>query len=292
MSTVETLPQLCLNNILVATDFSEISKWALEFAVELGRRNASKVTVVHAIEPEPFAGVPLDPLHESSLVARNEAQEKLNRFADSRAFVGLQHRTIVSFGSVWNVIKTVAEDDRVDLIVVATHGRSGIKHLMLGSVAEQIFRNSDWPVLTIGPHARPGYGGEVKNVLFATDFTKSAERAFAYAVALARENDATLNALYVTNFYFGEGGDLSSEMLLGAEKLLREKLPKPEGVARFNYLARQGWAADGILTAAEEEGADLIVMGLHRHSAVSTHLPWSTVHQVVAHARCPVLTVR
>lgn len=291
MANTQIAPQLRLKNILVTTDFSEGSKRALEYAIDLAHEHGSKIVVLHAVQPEPFTGVPLDPLHECDVVAEREAEREMSRFAESRLFAGLRHQKLIRRGFIGDVIKGVAQVNAVDLIVLATHGRTGMKHLVMGSVAEKIFRSAACPVMTIGPHVPAGRSGRLRKMLFATNFSDSAGRALAYAVALARESGATLIALHVTDFVFVEGADFRQEALAAAEALLHEKIPPPEGLAGFQWLARLGTAVGGILSTAYDQNADLIVMGLHRHSAISTHLPWTTAHQIVAQAQCPVLTV-
>ena len=80
----------------------------------------------------------------------------------------------------------------------STHGRSGVGKLLMGSVAENIFRHSPVPVLTIGPHVqRSGHPPAIKNILLPVDFSRGPERAVHYACALARERSATITALHV-----------------------------------------------------------------------------------------------
>ena len=88
----------------------------------------------------------------------------------------------------------------IDLIVLGSHGKHGLKKLVLGSAAEQIFRHADCPVLTVGPKVVAPGPGEVafKHILFATDFSAGSLRALPYALSLAEENQARLALLHVT----------------------------------------------------------------------------------------------
>jgi hypothetical protein len=78
----------------------------------------------------------------------------------------------------------------IDLMILGTHGRTGAMKLLLGSVAEEIFRRASVPVLTIGPSVRKGFhsGGQFRRVLLATDFTREAQTAAPYAISMAQEN--------------------------------------------------------------------------------------------------------
>jgi nucleotide-binding universal stress UspA family protein len=87
----------------------------------------------------------------------------------------------------------------IDLMILGTHGRTGAMKLLLGSVAEEIFRRASVPVLTIGRSVRKGFhgGGQFRRVLFATDFTLEAQTAASYAISMAQENQAKLLLLHV-----------------------------------------------------------------------------------------------
>ncbi len=187
----------------------------------------------------------------------------------------------------------------IDLIVLGTHGRTGFQKLLLGSVAEEIFRRSHVPVLTIGPWARKGLhkGGKFHRVLFATDFTRESLSAARYAVSMAQENQARLILVHVIrkpNEALGES--VAEEAVVNAMGQLYELVPadaelwcRPEAVVRYGSPAQQ------ILETAKEHGADLIVLGVRNSAAnlsAATHLEKTTAHKIVAHAMCPVLTVR
>jgi nucleotide-binding universal stress UspA family protein len=152
------------------------------------------------------------------------------------------------------------------------------------------------PVLTIGPRIpkNTGTSGAFHSVLFATDFSKPCEAAAPFAVSLAEENDAQLILLYVAP---KPGTNEQGELPLGNLTQRLEDIV-PSDAQRWCYpsaIVEYGDAADRILAAAIEHGADLIVMGVRdaaKHLGAATHLERATAHKVVAHAQCPVLTVR
>ncbi len=197
MSTTVSAPAK-LKNILYLTDFSEPSEAALPFAITLGRGYGAKVHALHVLLPAPHVymtpGLTAVAIEAEEENAQSEMQNVESRLA------GLEHKTLVERGiEVWPAARRAIEDDDVDLIVLGTHGRTGAEKLLLGSVAEEIFRRSPVPVLTIGPGVRSSVhnGGKFHRVLFATDFTPESLAGAPYAVTLAQENQARLLLLLV-----------------------------------------------------------------------------------------------
>jgi nucleotide-binding universal stress UspA family protein len=138
-------------HVVVATDFSECSNAAVDAAIELAKRYDAGLTLVHVVEIPTYAyagaeWMPLDmtPVHEAAHEAMERAlTEAQKRMPSARA-------KLESTGPAWQRIIAVARDLGADLIVLGTHGRTGIKHALIGSVAERVVRHSHIPVLTIG----------------------------------------------------------------------------------------------------------------------------------------------
>ena len=174
MATAGTKTETKFRNILFLTDFSGPSEAALSFAITLGRGYGAKVHALHILLPTPYPyayGAP--GFTAAALEAEEEnAQAEMQKVESQLA--GLDHETDVARGiNVWPGVEQAIRDGAIDLIVVGTHGRTGADKLMLGSVAEEIFRRSPVPVLTIGPsvHSSAHKGGRFRRVLFATDLT-------------------------------------------------------------------------------------------------------------------------
>jgi nucleotide-binding universal stress UspA family protein len=180
-------------------------------------------------------------------------------------------------------------------MILGTHGRTGAMKLLLASVAEEIFRRASVPVLTIGPSVRKGFhtGGQFRRVLFATDFTREAQTAAPYAISMAQENQARLLLLHVMRDPDIKASKRTpQDSVANVMHQLYELVP-PE--AEFCATVRFGDPAERILEAAMELEADLIVLGVRdagKNLGAATHLERTTAHTVVAHAPCPVLTVR
>jgi nucleotide-binding universal stress UspA family protein len=293
--------QIKLRNILYLTDFSEPSEAALSRAITLARGYGAKVHALHILLPTPYPYAHAAPgLVAAALEADEEnAQEEMQKIESQLA--GLDHETTVERGtSVWLGVERAIQEGSIDLVVVGTHGRTGVDKLMLGSVAEEIFRRSRVPVMTIGPCARGNVhsGARFRRVLFATDLTPESLAGAPYAVSLAQENQARLLSLLVIRKPERATADDNRFVELSAAEAMHRlyeivpsdaKLEFPPEVA-VDY----GEPAERIVEMATQRAADLIVLGVRKTSQIGAaiHLERATAHKVVAHAPCPVLTAR
>ena len=287
-----------LKNILFLTDFSDSSEAALPFAISLARGAGARIHALNIFTPALYVYTTPE-----LTTAAIEAQEEIARAAMSRLtsqLAGVSHEAEIerSIG-VWPSVEAAIREHDIDLIVLGTHGRTGAKKLLLGSVAEEIFRRSPVPVLTIGPEIRSSahHGGQFHRVLLATDFTEASAAATNYAATLARQNHAQLILLNVIavprkrlepNMAKVSAAEAMHRLfeLIPEESELRSM---PETVVEF------GEPAASIVRAAKERGVDVIVMGIREGLAgvdAAVHVGRATAHEVVAHAKCPVLTVR
>jgi nucleotide-binding universal stress UspA family protein len=297
--------QIRIKNVLFLTDFSQASEAALPFALSVATAYESNLCALHVITPPALdsysagCGEANPKLTNKAAATREElAQGEMQRI-DSR-MAGLSHETVtLREGSVWSAVERVLGERDFDLLVLGTHGRTGQLKLLIGSVAEEIFRRSLIPVLTIGPHVRSGTpeGGRFHRLLFATDFTPASLAALPWAISLAQENLARLTLL---NVVFPPDPDAGTPVvtppaasLLGD---LHELVPKEAQFwCRPEPFLAYGEPGETIVATASQVGADLIVLGVRgtpRHIEVTTHTGKATAHSVVAHAECPVLTVR
>ena len=294
MEALRTNTRISLSNILVTTDFSPVSKVALPYATALAGQYGAKITVAHALGPEPLLGVPVDPLPVDADPAWLEAEGKLAEFAFGSFPRTRPARLLLKRGEVWDVISEIIQKNEIDLVVTGTHGRQGLRKLVLGSEAEKIYRRASCPVLTVGPQVpplnRPKW--DLKTILFPTDGSETSLKALPYALSLAEENQANLIFLQLMPMAPTEYRESDASSVLESLRVLvpaeAEDWCKPEFVAGFEL------PAEGILGLAKEREVDLIVMGVRKSptTVLSEHMPWPVASQVVAQARCPVLTVR
>jgi nucleotide-binding universal stress UspA family protein len=302
MEKVESSIGISIKNILFLTDFSEPSEVALPFATSIARGYGARVYALHVFTPNPnVCGAPA-----RLAIAAIETGEQAAKARIESQLAGLEHETIVDWSiDLWDAVQKTIKEKDIDLIVMDTHGRTGADKFFMGSVAEEIFRRSPVPVLTIGPHVRSSVhtGGRFHRVLFPTDFTGASLVAAPYAISLTEENNAKLVLLHVMRIPERvENGRNEKEQgrfeLSVAEAIhqLYETVPKDADL-HFppESFVEHGDPADRILAIAKDRSSDLIVLGVRNAAGrigPATHLARATAHKVVAHALCPVLTVR
>ena len=291
MNTLEPVSALSLKNILLATDFSSGSETAVKYAQALARRHGSRVHAIHVNSPDSYNL--LDP--DAFAITFDGPQANSKNIPDvlRGLLTGLPSQTPLRQGAVSEVIRDVVKRNEIDLLVLASHGRHGIPRLVLGSVAEDVFRNVSCPVLTVGPDVKPCNNREmrIKKVLLATHF-EAGSTAPAYAAKLCNEFGAELTVLHVADENKAAANGKTSKGL--AQQLMSVVPPeaclwqKPECILKY------GLPSVNILEVAQQMQADLIVLGA-RHpepAKINSHLPWATAARVIAEAECPVLTVR
>ena len=298
METVSVSKRIALKNILFLTDFSEPSAVALPYAAMIARAYGAKVTALHVVVPSAYTY--MTPEMSATLLDAQDDAARTEMGRVEAEFAGLPREAIIERDiGVWPVLTKLLQEREVDLIVLGTHGRTGLKKAVLGSTAEEVFRRTSVPVLTIGPEVRTGghNGGRFQCVLFATDFNSVSSAAASYAVSLAQENQSRLVLLHVLPAPKAGKGNKSVELSV-AEALHRveDLLPSDAKLwCRPEPVVEHGQASAQILATAERCGADLIVLGVRGMNTLSglvTRVERATAYEVIAHAPCPVLTVR
>jgi nucleotide-binding universal stress UspA family protein len=296
MNTTATQTRISLKSILYATDFSPAAEAALPYVKGLASQYGATVHAVHVRLPAayPIVGPEMMP----QVIEAAEEQAKLEAQDLHEMLVNVPHDVTVSEGDLWPTVSDMVRQQNIDLIVIGTKGRTGLGRALLGSVAEEIFRRAPCPVLTVGPHVSKDTKRrlEMKEILFATDFSPESLRALPYAVSLAQEHQARLTVLHVVGKE--KVGELvhAGNYVESTQRRLRELVPsEAQPWCEPNFRVEQGPAAEKILETAIALGADLIVLGVRGaagHMGATTHLLRPTAHRVVTQAECPVLTVR
>ena len=282
-------------NILLATDFSPASSRALEYAASLARRYGSAIYLTHIISLDGYPLMAPEYAASSLQKMRAEAELGFRELLKSGLLIALPYKAVIQEGNLWPSLEELIKKYEIDLVVVGTHGAGAVRKVLIGSGAEEIFRKAKVPVLTVGPSTAidPQYEVEFKNILFATDFGKSAEREAAYALSLAQEHCSRLRLVHVFPHPEAYG-----ESVLALEKensmaQLRELVPaETELHCKLDFEVPVGEPVEQILQIAKETKADLIVMGAKARKSLAGNVPHTKAYRVVCGAQCPVLTVR
>ena len=287
--------KVSLNRIMVMTDFSEASDLALDYALSLARRYDSRIYLTHVLTQDAYQMAEPALAEMTYQRMRQAAEQSIADILVSGKLRGVPHEVLLSEGYLWPTVEQLIREQEIDLVVTGTHGRGEFKKVVLGSVAEEVFRQAGVPVLTVGPEARKRAPQELdlSDVLFATDFGPGAARAGQYAFSLAQEHGARLTVLHVV----GEGVAYTREGEERIRKLhiagMKQFLPQgAEDWCKVDFRVSFGAPVEEILNEARDTGADLIVMGAKARKALAGHRPWSIAYNVVTRAKCPVLSVR
>ena len=300
---------LRFRHVLCPTDFSPYSADALSHAVAICRALDAELTVAHVHPSElPVAAefaylspAPLDAGERDALATRLEA------FAEPARARGVTTHTKLLEGAPSRELVQLADALPADLLVTGFYSDARIKHLLLGSVTEELLRHAPCPVLTV----RHGVGRATdgarpfRKILCGADLRESGPEVVSSALSLADAFGAELTLVHVLEQVpeFAPGSTLQFSMVEiqafrqamaeDARERLRAAVPAADRERlAVRDLVKAGSAHGQLLRLAREEGSQLIVVGGRGHSALERVLFGSTSRRVVRDARCPVLVVR
>ena len=291
-----------ITNILCPVDFSEFSRHALDHAAAIAGWYEARITVLHVFRNRPAMDLPpmvLDERERECLVRR------LSEFtAPLPRDLSIELR-IREAADVHREILAQAESLGADLVVIGSHGRSGIDRVLLGSVTEKIIRKVRCPVLVVprrAPDTPPDRPVRFGSILCPVDFSEGSVRALQFAISMAEEADARITVLHVIEVppelqKAPLSTDFDVDRLRAAAEAfslrrLRELIP--DDLRTYSTVqtgVREGAAYREIPKEAAERAADLIVMGVQGRGAIDLFVFGSNTARVTRAAACPVLIV-
>lgn len=294
---LEVPAAVALKRILIATDFSPASERALWHGLAIARRFGASVDIVHIVDSLGFRMTGADVVGQAVDLAQRDLQKMEAALLRSGPLSGIPHRMLVEEESreVWEALCRLTRDNDIDLVVLGTHGRTGLKKLILGSVAEEVFRHSPCPVLTVGPHVVTEIiaEGSPQHTLFPTDLSRESLQALPFALEAARRCDAELTLLHVVPEFVGEAAGDRERVVEAIRSQLQALVPEDAGLARTPiFVVERGYFPAVILEFADAHQIDLIVLGLRSPEPYADRLVWQYAYEIVCQARSPVLTLR
>ena len=292
---------LTLRTVLCPTDFSDVSARAETYAAALARHYDASLHLLHVDPPmpvmAPYGEIPVDArMFEEQ---REIAEAELVKAGERARAGGITVDTTMKGGHPAREILALADRAQADMLVIGTHGRGGVEHLLLGSVAEKIMRTASCPVLVVPPGAPGDSDALFSRILCPIDGSAASAHALTYALSLAQETDGHVTLLYVVEPVpaAGEFGALDVEEYRRAgeehaRKVLRAAVPDDVRTwCRLDERVATGKPSERILDAATTERADVIVMGVRGRGAIDLLAFGSTTNEVIRRAGCPVLAV-
>ena len=296
-----------IERVLFPTDFSEASaaalplaaQWAQAFGAEL---HVLHVKVVHDL-PAGESEEPSFPGFAEYLEAINQRTgELMERLLETGGEECLEiHRATRRGTAAPPEILTYADDVDADLVVMATHGRRGLRRLFLGSVAEEVVRHSNRPVLTVRgeTHASPSRRGMI---LVPLDFSGLADQALGFAARISSWTGAEVHALHIAELTHPPAiYDVVTEVPdVSLDRVKQESLDRMRGLLDRSGIDSDqatmhvidGSPSSRILEWVEEHQPDLLIQGSQGRTGPARFLIGSVAERVVNQAACPVLTVK
>jgi nucleotide-binding universal stress UspA family protein len=292
-----------LRKIMVATDFSEASETAVEQAMHIARFTGAELVLVHAGNvPNAGAEIPdgLSSLEEFNTLVRetaNQDRAQLEALRQRLAGQGVELSHALVDGFPDQAVCETANEIGADLVVTGTHGRTGLKRFLLGSVAERVVRISDRSVLVSrNDEGRGGFG----RILVPTDFSPLSLKAVDMAIALAKEN-AQIDILHCWQLPPASPANRATDAVLNPilkaisseikerGNALVESLETKNVTVRFS--ATREAPAQGIQTRLGEEDYELLILGSHGRRGIRRFLLGSVAEATLRHANCSVLVI-
>ncbi len=292
-----------LDTILVATDFSEYADVAVAQATAIARTADAEVVAMYAFEASPASsyavageGGTAAMIADWIAAERKRRKEKLYELESDIKKQGVRARTLFVEGYADEVVVKQADELGADLIVIGSHGRTGMSRWLLGSVAEHVVRRSRVPVLIARGDAKP-----FRKMLVPTDFTPFARRALDAAITVA-EPDSQIDLIHfwqdplTSPIYFETPtpADVSDAVRDSIETSVRKQgqqlvddIADNKHAVTFDTLPDT--ARHGIQQKLDENGYDLVVLGSHGHRGLKRFFLGSVAETTVRHAKCSVL---
>lgn len=276
-----------MKKILVPCDFSEPSVQAFKFAVELTNKTNGAIELVHIIE--------LPVLHDSVLMPTLSFEEAFMKDAKVNAEKNFQKMiakwakdrpnkvfTSVSFGPVTTTIIDVAEEKKVDLIVMGTHGATGIKEFFIGSNTEKIVRRASVPVIAVKKSTKIE---AIKNIVFPIIPDMELEELTMKVKQLQSILNANLHIVYInTPALFKR----TSEVMPELKKFVKRFMLRDYTVNIYNDINEE----DGVRNFLQEVKGDMIAIATHGRKGIGHLLTGSIAEAVVNHIDCPIWTAK
>jgi nucleotide-binding universal stress UspA family protein len=304
------MKMLSIQNIVVPIDFSKMSVQAIQIAKQLARRFDASIHLAHVRQFNYAADfmAPVPPMVPFSTMPyeQNGEQTVLRELKKVASECGVSSAScdVLSGAPPFDEICRLGQTIPADLIVMPTHGRTGLKHVFLGSTAERIVQHSSCPVLvTRGNSAQSKNGSRfrIKTILVPVDFSSCSQEGVRYAIAFANEFGAKiilLHATYLGYIYSSEGTaiydipGLQKAARKTAERKMRELARSVNfGAVKYQTAFTDGSPVIDICDFAKDHELDLIITSTHGLTGFTHVLIGSIAEQVVRHSPCSVLVV-
>jgi nucleotide-binding universal stress UspA family protein len=288
---VRPMPTTKLRNILFATDFSEASMHALPYVAGIARKLGSSVFLCHIVEPNSLVASAPEAAPALYEGMQEQAVTQLTALTHSPELEGVEAKIVVGVGAIADALPNAVAENKIDLIVMGTHGRTGLRRLLLGSAVEAVCRVATCPVLTVGPGLKSKMATAFSRILLPTDLSEDSKRILPHLRQLAEEYQSQITVLHVMPEELVTNPEAAKLAEPIGHRLIQTFKPELAG-SKVEFEIGFGETVETVLRTALSKNADVIAMGIHNAFLPGVQLRSSTAYRIIAGAHCPVLTYR
>ncbi|WP_289664895.1 universal stress protein [Flavobacterium panacagri] len=273
-----------MKRILVPTDFSEHAEDALKVAAQIAKKNNSEIIILHMLElPHQSNDAILGGISiPESMLFMKKANEMLDKVSEKPYLDGIEVTEIVKMDKPIHGITQISKEHNIDLIVMGSHGSSGVEELLIGSNTEKVVRNSEIPVLVIKKDITDF---NVANVVFASDFSEEAKKPFEKLLNFTQLFDSKIHLVNICT-------PNSFKPTHIAEEAINEFVDQFNISNYTTQIYNDTNIEKGIINFANRINADLIGMCTHGRTGFAHFFNGSISEGLVNHAVRPVITLK
>ncbi len=289
-----------LKKILVPIDFSDYSDAAIQYAIGFTKSLQAHLTLIHveilihSLQPDAIFGT--SRMEKTIRKVLNDIQEQMKeRIAVAKKEGVSADYAVIQGKSAASSLLEYVQQNPYDLIIMGTHGRTGIKHFILGSIAEKLVRLSPTPVLTLHKSTRQF---RLKHILIPVDFSESSLKAVEYGAEIAHQFQSEITLLHVVESlpypaFYPEGFSPAFDYDPQLRERINENLNTilQDETLPVHRLIRMGTPSSEIVHYAQKKDIDLILMSTRGLTGLEHILIGSTTERVVRMSEVPVLTI-
>ena len=278
-----------MKKILVPTDFSKEAATATEVAFDIAKKSGADLILLHVVEEAtggsfnvegqvPYTGRTEDKLFTLKLIEK--ARKQLRKIVADPKFSAVRVDGKLKIGNPYHGMRTIIAEQKVDLVVMGTSGRTGIDGMLIGSNTEKIIRTSHCPVLTV---LKKPATSDFKNIVFASSLSKEEEVFIKIIKRTQQIYDSTIHLVRINT-----PGNFQSDHIVKdyMDKFAKNLSLKNYTLNIFNDLSIE----EGIIRFADQIDADMIAMATHGRSGFAHVIAGSVAEEVASHSSRPVLT--
>ena len=273
-----------INSILIPTDFSVLSESAIKVGIAIAKRQNAQVTLLHAVDLLPYL-LPTEVLLSSSKEVLSRKEEELKELSENiQKDTGVKAVVKVLEGTPSDIICKLAYEENISLIVMGTHGVSGLREFFIGSEAFRVLKNATCPVLTI-----PGdwQKTDFEKVLFPVRLKPGTLDTYFYARPIVEKNNSEL---FLLGLYDQKKDMVEEEISMSINKV-KQQLDNDKVVFKSEISQSKDFPAK-IIEMAKQYEADLIILTANLDHDFKAYFVGPFVQQVVNHSRLPVLSIK